>query len=48
VGWRESTWLLRSITGALFGFASVWLLYPRLEQAMQEVQATLQAASAKS
>jgi uncharacterized membrane protein len=41
VGLRESTWLLRSITGALFGFASVWLLYPRLEQAMREVQATL-------
>jgi len=48
VGLRESTWLLRSITGALFGFASVWLLYPRLEQAMQEVRATLRAASAKS
>jgi uncharacterized membrane protein len=48
VGWRESTWLLRSITGALFGFSSVWLLYPRLEQAMREVQATLQTASAKS
>lgn len=48
VGLRESTWLLRSITGALFGFASVWLLYPRLEQAMREVQATLQAASTKS
>lgn len=47
VGLRESTWLLRSITGALFGFASVWLLYPRLEQAMREVQATLQAASTK-
>jgi uncharacterized membrane protein len=24
-------WLLRTLTGALFGLASIWLLYPRLE-----------------
>jgi len=28
-GWRESTWELRVITGALFGAASAWLLLPR-------------------
>lgn len=30
-GWRESDWLLRTITGALFGFASVWFIYPRFD-----------------
>jgi uncharacterized membrane protein len=33
VGLRESTWELRTLTGALFGVASVWLLYPRLQRA---------------
>lgn len=36
-GLRESNWLLRSLTGALFGMASVWLAYPYIEDAMQEV-----------
>jgi uncharacterized membrane protein len=37
LGWRESSWLLRSITGAMFGVASVWLAYPYVDQAMQDV-----------
>ena len=37
VGWRESTWLLRTLTGALFGVAAVYLAYPYVEDAMQEV-----------
>lgn len=37
VGWRESNWWLRTLTGALFGFASVWFAYPYLEDAMEEV-----------
>ncbi len=37
VGLRQSDWLLRSITGALFGLASVWLAYPFVEEAMQDV-----------
>jgi uncharacterized membrane protein len=36
-GWRESNWWLRSVTGAIFGFASVWLAYPYVQDAMQEV-----------
>ncbi|MFN8486999.1 MAG: DUF2085 domain-containing protein [Caldilineaceae bacterium] len=36
-GLRESNWLLRSLTGLLFGAASVWLAYPYIEDAMQEV-----------
>ena len=31
VGWRESTVELRTATGALFGVASVWLIYPRID-----------------
>ncbi len=33
-GLRESTWLLRSITGGLFGLATVWLAYPYIQDAM--------------
>lgn len=40
-GWRESTWELRTLTGGLFGAASVWLLFPYFERGMREVQATL-------
>lgn len=36
-GLRESDWLLRSFTGGLFGFASVWFAYPHIQAAMQEV-----------
>jgi uncharacterized membrane protein len=31
LGWRESTWELRVITGLVFGVASAWLLFPRLD-----------------
>jgi uncharacterized membrane protein len=37
VGLRESTWELRTLTGALFGAASVWFAYPYVDDAMQEV-----------
>jgi uncharacterized membrane protein len=30
-GWRESTVELRTATGVLFGVASVWLIYPRID-----------------
>lgn len=36
-GLRESNWLLRSFTGALFGIASVWLAYPHVDGAMREL-----------
>jgi uncharacterized membrane protein len=42
IGLRESNWLLRSLTGALFGLASVWLAYPYIEDAMQDVIETEQ------
>ena len=36
-GLRLSNWWLRSVTGAIFGGASVWLAYPYLEEAMNGV-----------
>lgn len=36
-GLRESNWWLRTVTGALFGGASVWLAYPYIEAAMKDV-----------
>ena len=39
VGLRESNWWLRSATGALFGVASVWLAYPYVDEAMDELLA---------
>ena len=36
-GWRESNWYLRLITGLLFGVASVWLAYPYVQEAMDDV-----------
>jgi uncharacterized membrane protein len=36
-GLRESSWWLRSATGALFGIASVWLAYPYIDGAMREL-----------
>lgn len=42
-GWRESTPELRLLTGALFGLACVWLLYPYLERGMGEIVRILEA-----
>lgn len=38
---RESTWLLRTITGALFGIGGVWLAYPYIEEGMRDVRRSL-------
>lgn len=42
LGLWESTWVLRTFTGALFGLASVWLTYPYLEMGMGEIRADLE------
>ena len=39
---RESTWLLRTITGALFGIGGVWLAYPYIEEGMRDIRRSLQ------
>lgn len=36
-GWRESSWWLRSLTGALFAVGCVWLAYPYVDEAMDDV-----------
>jgi uncharacterized membrane protein len=36
-GWRESNWQLRTITGTLFGLATIWLAYPYVQEAMEDV-----------
>jgi uncharacterized membrane protein len=33
---HESNYLLRSITGGLFGIGSVWLIFPYIEEAMRD------------
>ncbi len=38
VGLRTSNWWLRTLTGGLFGLATVWLAYPYVEEAMQDVR----------
>ena len=39
-GWRESSAELRTLTGALFGAASVWLIYPRIDAILARDSAT--------
>ena len=36
---RESSPFLRTLTGALFGFALVWLTYPHIDASMQKTEA---------
>ncbi len=43
VGLRESNWWLRTITGALFGVASVWLAYPLIDAAMEDAARQVEA-----
>jgi uncharacterized membrane protein len=38
LGWRESTWQLRLLTGTLFGLATVWFLYPHLDRTVHELR----------
>lgn len=40
--WRESTPLLRTLTGGLFGFMLVWLTYPYIEDSMLDTRLQLQ------
>ncbi len=40
-GWRESTPLLRVMTGAIFGVGVTWFAFPHLERAMRDIAATM-------
>jgi uncharacterized membrane protein len=35
-GWRESTPLLRTITGVSFGLATAWFVYPLMDRALMQ------------
>lgn len=35
-GWRESTWVLRVITGTLFGLGNIWFVLPMLQKTLDE------------
>lgn len=37
IGWRESNWWLRAVTGALFGVGAVLWAYPFIDTAMREL-----------
>jgi len=37
IGWRESNWWLRTVTGALFGIGAVLWAYPFIDTAMREL-----------
>jgi uncharacterized membrane protein len=43
VGWRESTWELRVITGTLFGLGNVWFALPMMHKSLQETVSGPQA-----
>ncbi len=45
--YRESTPILRTLTGFLFGFTTAWFGYPQVEQAMRETRRTLAIKFAK-
>ncbi len=40
---RESTPLLRTLTGVLFGVMNVWMAYPYVEQSMRETEVAISA-----
>jgi uncharacterized membrane protein len=43
-GWRESNWVLRTVTGTLFGIGLVWLAYPHVQAAMNDVATGVETA----
>ncbi len=46
-GWRESTWELRLITGALFGLSCIWMGFPYLEEGFAGIRRDLEARFAR-
>lgn len=35
-GWRESTWILRVVTGTLFGLGNIWFVLPLIQNTLNE------------
>lgn len=48
VGLRTSNWALRTLTGALFGLATVWLAYPYIQRSMQDVRRDIERKRASA
>ncbi|MBI5304172.1 MAG: DUF2085 domain-containing protein [Chloroflexi bacterium] len=48
IGLRQSDYMLRTITGALFGMGSVWLAYPHVEIAMRDLRSQAQEQWARA
>ncbi|MEJ2759566.1 MAG: DUF2085 domain-containing protein [Anaerolineales bacterium] len=48
IPYRESTPLLRTITGALFGFTTGWFGFPVLEESMRDTRQYLSAKKARA
>jgi uncharacterized membrane protein len=42
-GWRESNWILRTVTGTLFGLGSVWFVLPLIHKTLMEDLARMSA-----
>jgi uncharacterized membrane protein len=40
-GLHESTWLLRTITGGIFGIGAVWFAYPYADEGFSDVRRTI-------
>ncbi len=46
-GLRTSNWFLRTVTGSLFGLATIWLVYPYVQESMDDIELTTEARLAR-
>ncbi len=42
-GFYESTWVMRSITGAIFGIGAVFFAYPHVEEGFSDIRRTIES-----
>lgn len=47
VGLRTSNWWLRTLTGALFGVGVVWLVYPYIQESMDDIRSNIEGKLAR-
>jgi uncharacterized membrane protein len=48
IGWRQSSWELRFLTGGLFGLSTVWWIYPQIERGMRSLKERLKLRFAEA
>ena len=46
-GLRTSNWWLRTLTGALFGVGVVWLVYPYIQESMDDIRSNIESKLAR-